>query len=113
MGGTEFERSDACKGGAEAEDITQLKSTKPTTMAMPAPLATSTGVAVATLIAPRSGLGVAAPYVQSDPTQTHQVICLGHGCDAHGCGKEGGCHEFARATQRTSWKRNQPHSIRH
>jgi len=61
MGGCEKEMADVEEKGAEAEDITMVQSTTPTTTAKPALCPTGTATATGTSIAPRSGPGVALP----------------------------------------------------
>jgi len=105
-GGSEEEMADAEEGGAEPKDITMVESTTPTTMAMPAPSATETAMAVGTGIEPRNLAGVIVPNGWSDPTQMRQVIRMGHGHAGDWGGPEGGCVVSARATKRQFRKQN-------
>jgi hypothetical protein len=62
--GSEEEMADAEEGGAEAEDVTMVESTPPTTTAMPAPFVTVIATAPGARIEPenKNGTGVAPPF---------------------------------------------------
>jgi len=108
--------ADAADGGAEAENVTMVESTMPTTMATPAPTAIGTATAATDAgngIDPTNGTGAATPNVYCDPTRLRQVIRLDHGGTQDRGGMEGRCGVSARTTERKSRNRNRPLGIRH
>jgi hypothetical protein len=100
-GRSKEEMGNAMEGGVEAEDITMVESTTPTTTATPVILAMGTGRIAETGIEPRNRTGVAALNVQSDHIQLRKVICMGHGRAEDGGGMEDGCGVSVRAIK---WK---------
>lgn len=103
--------ADVDEGGAEAEDVTTVQKTMPTTMLTQAPTAPETATAAGTGIEPSNRTGVATPNVDCDSTQLRKVICMDHGRIGDGGGMEGRCGMSATITERKGRKWNQPLDI--